>query len=64
MYKAEIEEQIKRCKELQAQCQLRDISTFLDLSNQITKLSELLRKSEESQNTQSDSMRKDEVETF
>lgn len=42
MRKEYIEEQIKRCMDLQGQCRLDDIDTFLRLSNRIEELSGLL----------------------
>lgn len=42
MYKEEIEEQIARCKELQSNCRIDDIDTFLQLSKRIEELVMLL----------------------
>lgn len=42
MYKEEIEEQIVRCKELQSNCRIDDIDTFLQLSKRIEELVMLL----------------------
>lgn len=42
MYKEEIEEQIVRCKELQSNCRIDDIETFLQLSKRIEELVMLL----------------------
>ncbi len=42
MGKEEIEEQIVRCKELQSNCRIDDIETFLRLSKRIEELVVLL----------------------
>lgn len=42
MGKEEIEEQIVRCKELQSNCRIDDIETFLQLSKRIEELVVLL----------------------
>lgn len=46
MYKEEIEEQIARCKELQSNCRIDDIDTFLKLSERIEALVMLLERLE------------------
>lgn len=45
-FKEEIVEQINRCKELQSQCQLRDVETFINLSIRIEKLANCLKERE------------------
>lgn len=42
MYKEEIEEQIARCRELQSNCRIDDVETFLQLSKRIEGLVMLL----------------------
>jgi hypothetical protein len=44
MGKKEIEEQIVRCKELQSNCRIDDIDTFLRLSKRIEELVVLLER--------------------
>lgn len=46
MSKEEIEEQIVRCKELQSNCRIDDIETFLRLSKRIEELVTLLNEFE------------------
>lgn len=38
MYKEEILEQIKRCKDMQNKCRIDDIDSFIRLSNRIEEL--------------------------
>ncbi len=46
MGKEEIEEQIVRCKELQSNCRIDDIDTFLQLSKRIEELITMLEQFE------------------